>query len=75
MIAVTKSRIYVLLLLNTFYFEIPPFLAEGLSLDTPFHLWSIVNTTKEPGMNTATVPKYRVGRTREDVLISTHFRQ
>jgi hypothetical protein len=50
-------RIYVLLLLNTCYFEIPPFLAEGLNLDTPFHLWSVVSTAMEPGMNAATVTK------------------
>jgi hypothetical protein len=37
------------------YFEIPPFLNEGLSLATPFHLGSIVNTTMEFGMNAAIV--------------------
>jgi hypothetical protein len=31
------SRIYVFLLLNT-YFEILPFLDEGLNLNNPFHL-------------------------------------
>jgi hypothetical protein len=36
-------------------FEIPTFLAEGLSLDTPFHLGSIVNAIVEPGMNAATI--------------------
>jgi hypothetical protein len=46
-----------LLLLNIFYFEIPPFLAEGLSLESPFQLGRSVNTTMEPGMNAATVPK------------------
>jgi hypothetical protein len=51
------SRIDVLWLLNTSYFEIPPFLAEGLSMDTPFHLESTVNTAMEPGMNAATIPK------------------
>jgi hypothetical protein len=57
-----------LLLVNTCYFEIPPFLAEGLSLDTPFHLGSIVNTTMEPGIDAATVPKKRVGSRREELL-------
>jgi hypothetical protein len=44
-------------LLNTYYFEIPPFLPKGLSLGTPFRLGSTVNTTMETGMNAATVPK------------------
>jgi hypothetical protein len=62
------SRIYVLSLLNICYFEIPPFLAEGLSLDTTFHLGSTVNMTIEPGMNAATAPKQRVGKSREEMM-------
>lgn len=49
------SRIYVLLLLKTCYFEIPHFLPEGLSLDIPFHLGNTVNMTVEPGMNAAAI--------------------
>jgi hypothetical protein len=48
---------YVLLLLNTCYFDIPPFLAEGLMVDTPFNLGNNVNMTMELGMNAATVSK------------------
>jgi hypothetical protein len=39
---------FVLLLLNTCYFGIPPFLAEGLSLYIPLHQENIVNTTMQP---------------------------
>jgi hypothetical protein len=46
-----------LMLLNTHYYEIPPFLAKGLSLNTPFRLGSIVDTTMEPGVNAPNVPK------------------
>jgi hypothetical protein len=48
---------YVSLLLNTCYFEIPPFLAEGLMVDTPFNLGYHVNMTMELGMNAATISK------------------
>jgi hypothetical protein len=43
-------------------------IAEGLSSDTPFHLGSTVNTTMEPGMTVATIPKYRVGIRGEELL-------
>jgi hypothetical protein len=59
---------YVLLLLNACYFEIPSFLTEGLSFDTTFHLGSTVNTKMQPGMIAATVHKWRAGRSREEQL-------
>jgi hypothetical protein len=34
-----------------------PSIAEGLSLNTPFHLENRVNTTMEPEMDTAIVPE------------------
>lgn len=48
-------------LLNTWYFEILTFLSEGLSLDFPFNLGRIVKTIVELGMNSTTVPMWRVG--------------
>jgi hypothetical protein len=45
-----------LMLLNTCYLEILPFLTEGLSSDTPFYLGSVVNTTMEPEMKEANIP-------------------
>jgi hypothetical protein len=39
-------------------------------MDTSFHQGWNVSGTMEPEMNAAIVPKYRVGRRREELLVS-----
>jgi hypothetical protein len=67
-IIVVVCHEFVLLLLNNCYFEILPFISEGLSLDAPFNLGSIVKTIMELVMNATTVSMWKVGGRGEELL-------